>query len=331
VSVNFKNVIAVMTVLTAVLDAVACGSGSPSRPTDVSATSPSSTSTSVAGGATINGAITGAALSALAVGGSGFAALDGPGSLLVTVVGTSITASVKPNGTFVLTDVPAGDIQLHFTGPGTDAMLTVTGVAGGDELRMTVQVSGGTATLQELSRKDKLNKIELEGLVVAGDCASFLVGTTTIITDAATQFSKGTCANVLPGTMVLVKGSAQPDGTIRATDVMFKTVETEEEEGEKTKVELEGTVTAGGCGAFTVKNVAVTTDATTVFKNGRCEEIGIGVRLHVRGTPTGPASALATLVNIQRDADDNGRSGDKEQEEEEGRGGGNGRGNSKKD
>ena len=84
---------------------------------------------------------------------------------MVTVVGTGVTASVHPNGTFVLTNVPPGDIQLHFTGPGTDALLTVTGVAGGDELRITVQVSGNTATLQDLSRKDKLNKVEIEGAV----------------------------------------------------------------------------------------------------------------------------------------------------------------------
>jgi hypothetical protein len=32
----------------------------------------------------------------------------------------------------------------------------------------------------------------------------------------------------------------------------------------------------------------------------------------VRGTRTGAATALALLVNIQRDADDNGKSGDKE-------------------
>lgn len=329
---NLKNVIALGVILAAGLGTAACGAQSPAGPSQLSGSS-TSANTTVGGGVTINGSITGPALSALAMTGSGFATLDGPGSLLVTVVGTTITTSVKPNGTFVLTDVPPGDIQLHFTGPGTDALLTVTGVAGGDELRMTVQVSGSTATLQDLSRKDKLNKVEVEGAIVSGTCASFVVGATTITTDAATQFSKGTCANVIPGAIVQVKGSTQPDATVRATDVKFKTEETEEEEGEKNKVELEGLVTGGACGSFTVKNVVVTTDAATVFKNGRCEEIAVGTRVHVRGTPTGPATALATLVNIQRDADDNGKSGDKEPEEEEegSKGGGNGRGNGNKD
>ena len=66
----------------------------------------------------------------------------------MTVVGTTISAQVNPNGTFVLTNVPSGDIQLRFTGPGTDALLTMTGVTGGDELRITVQVNGNTAMLR---------------------------------------------------------------------------------------------------------------------------------------------------------------------------------------
>jgi hypothetical protein len=242
---------------------------------------------------------------------------------MVTVVGTSITASVNPNGTFVLTDVPPGDIQLRFTGPGTDALLTVTGVTGGDELRITVKVDGSTALLQDLSRKDKLNKVEIEGTIASGTCASFVVNGTTITTDAATQFSKGTCANVIAGAIVQVKGTTQTDATVRATDVKFKTEDDDDDDDadkENNKIELEGLVTAGGCGSFTVKNVVVTTDATTVFKNGRCAEIAVGVRVHVRATRLGASAALAMLVNIQRDADDNGKSGDRDDENDDSRG-----------
>jgi hypothetical protein len=38
----------------------------------------------------------------------------------------------------------------------------------------------------------------------------------------------------------------------------------------------------------------------------------VGIRVHVTGTPTGVGTALATKVNVQRDADDNGKSGDKD-------------------
>ena len=304
---NFKSAIVFISLFATGLGTSACASSSPSAPTQLSG---STTTTTITNGATINGSITGAALSTLSLSGGGFASLDGPG-LLVTVVGTSVTAPVNPNGTFVLTNVPPGDIQLHFTGPGTDALLTVTGVAGGDELRITVQVSGNTALLQELSRKDKLNKVEIEGVIASGACASFVVNGTTIMTDTATEFSKGTCASVIPGAIVQVKGSTQTDGTVRATDVKFKKEEDADDDGEnKNKIELEGLVTAGACGSFTVKNVVVTTNAATVFKNGRCEEIAVGARVHVRGTPTGVGTALALLVNIQRDADDNGKSGD---------------------
>ncbi len=160
-------------------------------------------------------------------------------------------------------------------GPGTDALLTVTGVTGGDELRITVQVDGNTALLQNVSRKDKENKVEIEGTVVSGTCASFVVNGTTINTDTATQFSKGTCANVVTGAIVEVKGSTQTDGTVRASEVKFEDKDEDDDDDgddDKNKVELEGLVTAGGCGLFTVKNVIVTTNATTVFKNGRCEK-----------------------------------------------------------
>jgi hypothetical protein len=244
------------------------------------------------------------------------------------VVGTDITAPVNPNGTFTLTNVPPGDIQLHFTGTGTDALLTVTGVSGGDELRITVEVSASTATLTNVTRKDKLNKVEIEGAVVSGACASFVVNGTTIITDAATEFSKGTCASIITGALVQVKGSSLTDGTVRATSVAFKKElgdDLENGEGQgKNKLQLEGKVTAGACGSFTVKNVVVTTDAATVFKNGRCDEIAIGVMVHVKATSTGPGTALATEVNVQRDADDNGKSGDHGDDEDADTEGGNG-------
>jgi copper chaperone CopZ len=317
---DLKRLIVFISLIAIGCSASACSSSSPSAPTPWASSTTTPTSVS---GATINGTITGSALSALSLSGGGFASLTGP-SLMVTVVGTSITASVNPNGTFVLTDVPPGDIQLRFTGPGTDALLTVTGVTGGDELRITVKVDGSTALLQNVSRKDKLNKVESEGTVASGSCASFVVNGTTITTDAATQFSKGTCANVITGAIVQVKGSTQTDATVRATDVKFKTEDDDEDDDadeDTNKIELEGLVTAGGCGSFTVKNVVVTTDATTVFKNGRCAEIAVGVRVHVRATPLGASAALATLVNIQRDADDNGKSGDRDDENDDNRGG----------
>lgn len=305
--------------MTTALGAGACGSSSPSAPSQLSGSQTSAISNSiisnstVSNGATINGSITGAALTAL--GGGSFASLASPG-LTVTVVGTAISASVNGNGTFVLTNVPPGDIQLRFTGAGTDALLTVTGVTGGDEIRITVQVSGNTASLQNVSRKDKVNKVEVEGRVVSGSCTSFIVNGTTILTDAATQFSKGTCANVVAGASVKVKGSTQTGGSVLASEVKFEKDDAGDEKG-KTKVELEGLVTAGACGSFTVKGVVVTTNAATVFKNGRCNEIAVGVKVHVTATPTGTGTALATLVNVQRDADDNGKSGDRDDDDDD--------------
>ncbi len=327
--VNLTNAIVMVSLIATGLGASACGSSAPS-PTGPSQLLGSSNTVSGTGSVTINGSMTGAALSAVSLSGGHFASLTGPG-IMVAVVGTSITAPVNPNGTFTLTNVPPGDIQLRFTGTGTDALLTVTGVNGGDELRITVEVSGSTATLKSVSRKDKLNKIEIEGAVVSGTCASFVVNGITIATDATTKYSKGTCANVVAGALVQVKGATLADATVRATDVMFKKAEGDEDgdRSGKTKVELEGLVTAGACGSFTVKNTVVTTNAATVFTNGRCNEIAVGVRVHVTGTPTGVGTALATKVNVQRDADDNGKSGDKDDDDDDDDDDGRGKGKGK--
>jgi hypothetical protein len=120
---------------------------------------------------------------------------------------------------------------------------------------------------------------------------------------------------------VEVKGSTQTDGTVRATEVKFEVNDDENDDDDRdedrNKVELEGLVTAGGCSSFTVKNVIVTTNATTVFKNGRCAEIAVGARVHVKATRLGAATVLAMLVNIQRDADDNGKSGDRDDDDDD--------------
>src|SRR5215510_10434135 len=49
-------------------------------------------------------------------------------SLTVSVVGTSITATVDGAGRFVLQNVPSGDLTLSFSGGGHDARVAISGV-----------------------------------------------------------------------------------------------------------------------------------------------------------------------------------------------------------
>jgi hypothetical protein len=366
--VHFKNCI-VNAFFVAVVSAVtACGSSSPSAPTGLPGTQ-----NSVGSGATINGSVTGAALSG---GTHGLMSLAGTG-LTVTVVGTELAALIDASGHFVLSNVPAGDVQLKFSGPGTDATVTVSGVNGGEEIQLVISLNGNQASVQNLMRGDR--KVEIEGLVASGTCASFVVNGTTITTNTATVFQRGTCASVTTGAKVEVKGTHQADGSVLATHVklddeddgdfelegaitaftgcssftvngtvvttnaatqfkhgvcgdiqmgakvevkgtrsgdVFLATRVEFEQKNASRVELEGVVTAGGCGSFTVRGVVVTTDATTQFKNGVCGTITTGVRVHVRGTRTA-SGVTASLVNIQPDDDDEDDDEDEDEEEDD--------------
>src|SRR5262245_19063450 len=99
--------------LLGVLLTIACSHSATSSPSAPSGAQSASASGS---GATINGSLT----SATSVGaGSGLMALTGSG-FTVTISGTNLSAIVDGTGHFALANVPTGNVQLKFAGPGTD-------------------------------------------------------------------------------------------------------------------------------------------------------------------------------------------------------------------
>jgi len=64
---------------------------------------------------------------------------------------------------------------------------------------------------------------ELEGTIsgLAGACpaVTFTIGMTKVSTDSTTKFPGGTCRQLANGGKVEVKGSKQPDGSIKAAEV----------------------------------------------------------------------------------------------------------------
>ena len=74
---------------------------------------------------------------------------DGPasGQITVTVIGTIISAPVDDTGTFILNNVPPGNVELRFTGGGLDTTLMVGNVQAGQTLTITIAVDGSTVTL----------------------------------------------------------------------------------------------------------------------------------------------------------------------------------------
>src|SRR5262249_51294243 len=99
----------------------------------------------------------------------------------VSIVGTSISATIDGSGRFTLMNIPTGDLTLAFSGNGTDARLTVTGVRMNDRIRITVMVNGNAADLDEDERDMDNDEAEVEGRVTATNCGAspqtIIVGT----------------------------------------------------------------------------------------------------------------------------------------------------------
>jgi Domain of unknown function (DUF5666) len=79
----------------------------------------------------------------------------------------------------------------------------------------------------ENENEDPEDEVELEGAIVAGSIGgtcptnslSFKVGSTTVRTNAATEFKNVSCASLKAGDSVEVKGTRQPDASVIATRV----------------------------------------------------------------------------------------------------------------
>src|SRR5262245_25795726 len=116
---------------------IGCGdkqSSSPAAPTAAIASNSRSPTT----GATLSGTVVGGVSSASAL-------TTHATNLTVSVTGTTATATVDGSGRFVLQNVPAGHVDLHFVGSGIDAHLGLDNVVNNAVITITVRVSGTTA------------------------------------------------------------------------------------------------------------------------------------------------------------------------------------------
>lgn len=241
-------------------------------------------------GATINGVVTT---------GSSAASVNRATStttIVVTVVGTTISSPVDSAGRFQLTGVPTGDAVLHFSGSTADARLTIAAVGESERIEITVSVAGTAAIVITIQRETGDNKTELEGKVSAfsGSCpnVTMTVNGTSVTTNASTQFSGAACSALVMGAKVEVKGTRQPNGSILASRVK---VELEE-------AEIEGKVSAlsGSCPTvtMTVNGTSVTTNASTQFSGGACSAIVKGAKVEIKGTRQPNGSILASRVKV---------------------------------
>lgn len=284
--------------LLAALVATGCGDSAPSlTPTSVAGPN------AAAGGATIAGRVNGGSGLALTT-----ASTAGP--LTVTVVGTNASSPVDSTGQFVLTGVPAGTIQLQFSGPGVSAMLTLT-VSSQEQIQITVTVSGSTAVIQSQHRTGSSSRVELEGRITAIDLAARTLRvagrlvnvppTASIRRTSQTGSVTLQLSDLKVGDKVEVKGTS--DGTaVQATEIRV------ELDNHGALQELEGVVSgrSGDCPnlTMTVRGTRVTTSGVTFFKEASCGRIQNNVTVEVKGHRQADGSLAAISVEIEDDEDD---------------------------
>jgi len=207
----------------------ACGGSATTAPTAPSALG-SSTGSTLSGGATITGrvAATTGSTSRLTAGAltmdGGRLAATTTDPVTVTVVGTSASTTTNPDGTFTLTGVPSGSVQLRFVGRGGSATLTISGVQEADRIDIVVALSSEGAEVESENRQRDNNRVEVNGRVaaVAPAAGTFTVGTTVVTVPPGTTIRHGsrtfTLADLSVGDKVEVKGTRSTTG-ITATEV----------------------------------------------------------------------------------------------------------------
>ena len=213
-TIDHLRIFAVLALLVA---SVACGShSSPTAPSSASSatTAPTSVST-VSTGATIVGTVS----SGTSVTKTSVRAVSTP-VVTVTVVGTSVSATVDSGGSFTLTNVPASQVVLNFSGVGIDASVPIGTLADNDHVQIGVTVSGTTATLDSVtSTTPTSSAVSMKGVIasIGGACPSLSlsVGGTTVQTSGATTFSAKSCADLVIGPTMSLRTRGEFIGTVR--------------------------------------------------------------------------------------------------------------------
>jgi hypothetical protein len=286
--------------------ATACGGSSPTSPADSDSTT----------GASITGSILSGGPSARTSATTG-QAITG---LTVTIVGTSISSGLDASGRFNLKNVPAGDLQLQFSGP-VSGTLSVNGVQTTETITLVISVSGTTVTLESEARSGGSEE-QLEGkiqsLPPAMPAGSLKVAGRTVTTDSSTVIRKGetsvTLAELKVDYRVHVKGHTSGSSLV-ATQIIVQntnsdTSDDEDDDEQDSSASIHGVLNSiGGSIPALTLNVGGTTVRTSadtdVKRKGDVQtlsQLKTGQDLHVIGTRQPDGSIDARHIEINDDA-----------------------------
>lgn len=191
------------------------------------------------------------------------------------------TTVLVPEGIPITNGYRALDLEDVIVG----ARIHVKGSLGGDVLtasRIIVQQTG-------------LERVTLSGVVsdVTGTCpdVAFKFGSIGVAVNGSTIFVQGTCADLVGGLAVEVKGLRRTDGSVLATMVKFK------EAG--TRIEFSGTISnlSGSCPArhFVADGREVRTNGSTAFLTP-CATLANGQAVAIAGKVTGSGMVIASQI-----------------------------------
>ena len=283
----------VTTLIVATGLAAACGGKSPTAPTgssDAPAATPSpapSSANSLAG-------------TIFSGNGAGTVTMGVPlAGVTVAIMGTSLTASADGAGHFTFTGVPAGDVDVQFTGGAVNARVRLVGVGDREQIRITVTITGSSA---DLTKEHRVNgsEAELEGRItgVHPGARTFEIEDVRVSVPAGTAIHHGSrtieMSELQVGDRIHAKGSKEGDGlTARELELQHAEIE---------PAELSGGVTdlAGACPArtFRIGSTTIATTDTTSFLRGACGDLATGRRIEVRGIPRA-GGLTATVVRFE--------------------------------
>jgi hypothetical protein len=195
--------------------------------------------------------------------------------------------------------VPAGQVQLQFTGSGLNGAVTLTNVSAGDAIVATFVVTGSSVSLGTDTTSNGGN-VEMQGVIdsiLTG--SSFSMSGLTVVTTSATQIVRGstilTFVDLAPNQRVTVTGT-QNGNTVQATRIAI------EDNGGTQPITVSGTVTSltGSASGFTfnLSSTVVEGNASTIFSNGSFSGLRNGSLVTVQGQQ-GAGFVQATSIQIQ--------------------------------
>lgn len=290
--------------LAVVLVTAACGGSSPSAPTGPEAAPPSTPAPAPppasSSGASIRGLVVSASESASAVMPLGLAGVT------VSVVGSDLSVVADGSGRFSLASVPAGDVQLRFSGAGANATLGLGTVAEREQIDITVSVSGSSASVE---RQERVNGSEsqLEGRIdaVNAGARSFTIGDVTVVVPAGVPITNGfrdlAFTDLVAGARVHARGT-RAGSTLTATWIQAQQTGLE-------TTEVTGVLTdlAGACPdrTFRIGSRAIAVNGSTIFVRTSCAELTDRSTVEIRALRRPDGTLLATMVRLEdRPGDD---------------------------